>query len=76
MRFYEAVFYNKLLITNNKTAIQSNLYDENYMQVVDNCNGIDIQKLKTSTKVNYHYQGDYSPVQFILSLMKYIQRRE
>lgn len=36
MRFYEAVFYNRLLITNNKTARESPLYNATYMQVVDN----------------------------------------
>ena len=64
MRFYEAVFYNKLLITNNQTALTSELYDARYMQVINDCKDIDIKKVRELTPVNYGYDGSYSPIYF------------
>lgn len=74
MRFYEAVFYNKLLITNNKTAKESQLYNAAYMQVVENFSEVNIDRIKNMDQIDYEYQGTFSPAHFVSSLPEYITR--
>lgn len=74
MRFYESVFYNKLLITNNRTALDSDLYNPEYMQVVKDYSRIDIPKIQNTSQIDYKYQGTFSPVHFVKSLSDYVKR--
>ena len=74
MRFYEAVFYNKLLITNNKTAKESDLYNGKYMQVVEDFSEINIERIKNLNRIDYEYQGAFSPAHFVSSLPEYVTR--
>lgn len=59
LRLKEAVCYNKLLLTNNHTITDSPYYNPQYMQVFDKVDEIDLSKF--SNKVEYHYQGEFSP---------------
>lgn len=69
MRFYEAVFYNKYLITNNETARQHELYNDAFMLIFHSADGVDVEKLDLSKKVNYHYQNEMSPVHFVETIL-------
>lgn len=66
LRLKEAVCYNKLLLTNNKTVVDSPYYDKQYMQVFNHVDDIDLSAFQAP--VDYHYQGEFSP----LNLMKRI----
>lgn len=70
LRLKEAVCYNKLLLTNNKTVVDSPYYDKRYMQVFDSVDDIDLSTFQTP--VDYQYQGEFSP----LNLMKRIVERD
>ena len=65
MRVYEAIFYNKKLITNNKSVKKLKYYNPDYMQVVDSLDEINIRWINEGGSVDYHYQGDYSPIHLI-----------
>ena len=69
MRFYEAVFYNKLLITNNSTAAKSDLYNPKYMQIISEVSDIDAAKILLQSDVDYKYNNEYSPVHFFEMLV-------
>lgn len=69
LRCYEAVVYNKKLLTNNKKIFEFPYYDSRYMKYFSDIEDIDIEWIKSDIKVDYHYKGDYSP----LKLLKEIQ---
>ena len=69
MRFYEAIFYNKMLITNNSTAAQSDLYNPEYMQIISEASDIDTAKLLLQSDIDYKYNNEYSPVHFLEMLV-------
>ena len=70
MRFYESVFYNKLLITNNQTAKLSNLFNSRYMQIINIPEDIDIQLVKTVEDITYEYHDENSPKK-LMEAIKY-----
>lgn len=59
LRLKEAVCYNKCLLTNNPIVKSSPYYHSNYMQIFENVEDIDL--LRFSHDVDYHYQGEFSP---------------
>ncbi len=59
LRLKEAVCYNKLLLTNNKTISSSHYYNSRYMQIFDQIEDIDLTMFDRD--VNYNYQGEFSP---------------
>ena len=59
LRLKEAVCYNKCLLTNNPIVKSSPYYHSDYMQIFDNVEDIDL--LRFSHDVDYHYQGEFSP---------------
>lgn len=65
LRCYEAVIYNKKLLTNNKKIFEFPYYDSRYMKYFENVEDIDIGWLKKDIGVNYKYQGDYSPLKLL-----------
>ena len=65
LRYYEAVAYNKRLITNNKLVKELPFYNEEYMQVFDEVEDIDIDWIKKEVIVDYHYNNEFSPVNFL-----------
>ena len=65
LRFWEAVMYNKKLYTNWAGAIDSPYYDPRYMRVFSNPEDIDLDFIKEHIEVDYHYQGELSPLKFL-----------
>lgn len=64
LRYYEAVCYNKKLLTNNPHIVDYPYYDNRFMRVFSSPEEIDIDWIKTnslSEPVNYYYQDDFSP---------------
>lgn len=68
MRFYEALFYNKLLITNNKETALNKYFDDRYIQIIKDDSTIDIDKIKQTQSVNYNYLDDFSPIYLLQKL--------
>ena len=70
MRFYEALFYNKYLITNNVSAKEHPYFDDRYMQVIKSVEDIEVSKIKPEEVVDYQYNNELSPVFFMEALVK------
>lgn len=61
----EAICYNKKLLTNNKSIFEFPYYNPQYMQYFSDISQIDMEFLKREETVDYGYNGDYSPLNFI-----------
>ena len=65
LRTFEAVVYNKKLLTNNKNVKKFKFYNPEYMKVFEKIEDIDWKWLHEIINVNYHYDGSFSPLRFI-----------
>lgn len=67
-RFYEAICYDKKLITNNPFVKQTDYYKDGFMLLTDhNCS--DIYKfIENEKKTQYNYLNEFSPIHFIEEL--------
>lgn len=72
LRFYEAICYNKKLLTNNKSVLNSNYYDERYIQYFNNIECIDWQWVKEKVDVDFGYAGEYSPIRLLNNICERI----
>lgn len=60
-RTWEAIVYNKKLITNNKSIKDEPFYNQEYIQVIDSVESINVEWIKKDIKVNYGYADQISP---------------
>lgn len=65
LRYFEAICYNKKLLTDNKNVVNLPFYDPRYIKVFENPEDIDIEWVKKREEINYHYDGRFSPSRFI-----------
>ena len=65
IRYFEAVCYNKKLLTNNKMITSFPYYNPDYMRYYQSVDDIDVAWLRDEGKVDYGYKGDFSPRKFI-----------
>lgn len=75
-RYYEAVCYNKKLLTNNKNVIGLSFYDQDYIHVFERPEDIDWDWVKERVTVDYHYDGRFSPAHMVDTIIKLEQRKE
>lgn len=62
LRPYEAVVYNKKLLTNNPSILDFKYYDHRYMKYFKTIEDIDWEWLKEEVSVDYQYSNDFSPI--------------
>lgn len=65
LRAMEAVCYNKKLITNNRKIFEFPFYNSEYMLFFNDISDIDPVFIKKQLKVNYYYNNEYSPHNFL-----------
>ena len=65
LRCWEAVYYNKKLITNWKGILDFKYYNPKYMLYFEKPEDIDIDFIKNDEKVEYNYSGENSPLMMI-----------
>ncbi|HFI0796560.1 TPA: hypothetical protein ACGO6M_002218, partial [Streptococcus suis] len=65
LRFWDAIMYNKGLITNNKQVMQSQFYDSDNIIIYEKSNDIDLSKLLNGKHIDYSYNGENSPRKFL-----------
>lgn len=65
LRYYEAIAYNKKLITNNQLVRKLPFYHPSYMYVYEKIEDIDLEWIKTDVNVDYGYNNEFSPINFI-----------
>lgn len=61
LRPYEAVAYNRKLLTNSKSILSFKYYNPEFMQYFENIEDIDWQWVKHPVAVDYNYKEDFSP---------------
>lgn len=65
-RFLEAVMYNKPLIADNQFIKESKFYNPEFIQVYNDWNDLDPEFVKKDeSRVDYHYNGEFSPIRLI-----------
>lgn len=64
-RIYEAICYNKILITNNQFVKSCPFYNEKSMIVVEDSSTDIVNILNSAQTPKYGYSGEYSPVRLV-----------
>lgn len=72
-RYYEAVCYNKKLLTTNKYIVNMPFYDQRYMKIIERPEDIDINWLKRRENIDYGYDGRFSPQNFLDGIVKLLE---
>lgn len=70
LRYYEAVCYNKKLLTTNKNIVNLPFYDPRYIKVFEAFSDIDHEWVHRREPVDYHYDGRFSPIHFLEEIIK------
>ena len=65
IRYFEAVCYNKKLLTDNPNVRNLPYYDPEFIQIFDDPDGIDVEWVKRPVKVDYGYDGRFSPLRLL-----------
>lgn len=65
LRYFEAICYNKKLLTNNPKIVNLPFYNERYMKYFSRLEDIDINWLQKKENINYGYNGEFSSAKLI-----------
>lgn len=65
LRYFEAVFYNKKLLTNNKNIFNLPFYNQDYMKYFSCAEDIDLEWIKRKDTIDYHYRGEFSTIHLL-----------
>ena len=76
LRYYEAVTYNRKLLTNNPSLFSFPYYDERFMQYFEKVEDIDWDWVKEDIEVDYHYNGEFSPLRLMEDIIKACEEQE
>ncbi len=68
LRFFEAVCYNKKLLTTNENIVNFPFYNPHYMKIFHKPEDIDINWIIKRENIDYGYHGEFSPVHLIDSI--------
>ncbi|WP_288230188.1 hypothetical protein [uncultured Faecalicoccus sp.] len=70
LRPYEAVAYNRKLLTNNRSILEFEFYNPRNMQYFERVEDIDWEWVKEDTDVDYGYNGEFSPTHLMEDICK------
>lgn len=65
IRYFEAIIYNKKLLTNNVHIKELPYYDPRYMHYFQSVEDIDPSWIKSDYTIDYKYHGEFSPVHLV-----------
>ena len=65
LRTMEAICYNKKLLTNNQSMKESKFYKTGNIQVFKTIDEIDADFVMRKDKVDYNYEGEFSPIHLL-----------
>lgn len=71
LRYFEAVSMNKKLLTNNPHIVNFPYYNSQWMKVFKSVDDIDFDWLNIKENVDFKYNGDFSPINFVNFLFIY-----
>lgn len=72
VRYFEAIAYNKKLLTNNQDIVDMPYYNEKYMRYFERIDEIDMEWIREKEIVDYGYTGDFSPVEYFCSVLQQV----
>lgn len=75
-RYYEAVCYNKKLLTTNKNVVNLPFYNPKYIHVFEKPEDIDCNWVKERIPVDYGYDGRFSPSRLIDKIIELEEEKE
>lgn len=70
LRAYEAIAFNKKLITNNKSILDFPFYNPSYMFYFKDIKDINEDFIKDRIHIDYGYNDEYSPLSFVHIIRK------
>lgn len=70
LRYYEAISYNKKLITNNQFVKQLPFYNPEFMYVFNEPNDIDMAWIQKDINVDYGYNNEFSPIELMKEIIE------
>ena len=73
LRPYEAVCYNRKLLTNNKSILDFPYYDSRYMQYFETVEEIDWDWVKEDIPVDYGYDCKFSPMRLLEHMVSFCE---
>ncbi len=76
MRYYEAVCYNKKLLTNNKDVVNLPFYNPEYIHIFEKPEDIDCEWIKERIPIDYGYDGRFSPTCLIDKIVELEEQKE
>lgn len=76
LRPYEAVVYNRKLLTNNRSILNFTFYDERFMRYFEVSDDIDWDWVKEDIAVDYGYKGEFSPVYLVEDIMMRLAKQQ
>ena len=69
LRPYEAVTYNRKLLTTNKTILKYKYYNPSYMQYFEKVEDINWDWVKSGEEFDFNYQGEFSPDKLLKNII-------
>lgn len=69
-RYFEAICYNKKLLTNNPHIVELPFYDSRYMKYFSKPDDIDVEWVKRKENIDYNYRGEFSSAKIIEQIEK------
>lgn len=70
MHYYEAVLYNKKLLSDNKDVVNLPFYNPDYIHIFEKPEDIDWEWVKKREPIEYYYDGRYSPTNLINKIIE------
>ncbi len=62
VRYFEALVFNKKLLTNNPNVVSLPFYDSRFMKYFENINDVDFEWLKKKENISYSYNNEFSAI--------------
>lgn len=75
-RYYEAVIYNKKLISNCQNIKKMPYYDPRFMKIIQSSDDIDYNWIVNGEKVDYQYRGTFTVRNFAKMIIRRAARQE
>ena len=76
LRWFEALYYNKKLLSNNPNIVKLPYYNPKYMHIISDKIDIDTNWVKTREDIDYGYNLDFSPIRKISLINEEMRKQE
>lgn len=76
LRYYEAVCYNKKLLTNNKNVVNLPFYNPEYIHIFEKPEDIDCEWVRERISIDYGYDGRFSPSRIIDKIIELEENKD